>query len=153
MTIPEGKNYYDFTIVNHKLNTTQGFDQALLMSILCEKRASSSEVSAPEKRRGWWGNEVLGFGNYNIGSKLWLLFQARANQDTLNNAITYTRDGLQWLINDGYVIDINVSAEYNIVNTQRVLDITIVLIRSKDSVETRGFRLWQNTGQIELIES
>jgi len=72
-----------------------GFDTAILMSLMCNKRANEAEVEAPQYRRGWWGNETSDFDNFEIGSKLWLLSQARATQNTLNRAIRYTQDALQ----------------------------------------------------------
>lgn len=145
------KGFPDFEFVNGDFKTVEGFEMALLMSVLCERRAEPSEVSAPERRRGWWGNEALDFENYNIGSKLWLLFQARSTQQTLNNAITYVRQGLQWMIEDNFLEDVNVTAEYKQIKTEKVLEIMVFLIRSQNSVETRGFRLWQNTERIEII--
>lgn len=134
--------FYDLAFDNGDLLATQGFTSALLMSILCERRATPSEVAQPEKRRGWWGNAFLGFTDFEIGSKLWLLSQARANQVTLNNSITYTNNALEWFAQDKYIDKANVTAEYN---AQNVLLLYIQFIIGQDIVLNKGFRLWDNT--------
>jgi len=120
---------------------TEGFNMALKISLMCERRASESEVALPQFRRGWWGNEFLGFDNFEIGSKLWLLNQTRATQNTLNNSITYTQNSLQWLITDNYLSRVHVTANYE----DNGLNINIDLIRSNNLVESYGYSLWDNT--------
>lgn len=134
--------YYDIAFDNGDLKSTEGFTSALLMSIFCERRATPSEVATPEKRRGWWGNSFLGFTDFEIGSKLWLLSQARADQVSLNNSITYANNALDWLIEDKYIDKVNVSAEYD---EQNRLLLAIQLLIGQDIVLNKGFRLWQNT--------
>lgn len=134
--------FYDLAFDNGDLKSTQGFTSALLMSIFCERRATPSEVAPPEKRRGWWGNAFLGFTDFEIGSKLWLLSQARADQVTLNNSITFATNALDWLIDDKYIDKINITAEYN---EQNILLLAIQLLIGQDIVLNIGFKLWQNT--------
>ena len=143
---------FDFSFSDGDFNIVEGFEMALLMSVLCEQRAESSEVAAPEMRRGWWGNEAQNFEEYNIGSKLWLLYQARSTTDTLNNALTFVRDGLNWFIEDSFLSEVNVTAEYRRIDTQRVLDMNVDLVRFQNSVASKGFRIWQNTGRVEVVE-
>jgi phage gp46-like protein len=121
---------------------TKGFNTALKMSLLLDARAAASQVADPVKRRGFWGNFMLGFANYELGSLLWLLDQARATQVTLNNAITFTRNALNWLIEDGHLDKINVAADYSSNNT---LAVRIDLIRSKNIVQSFGYQIWENT--------
>jgi len=134
--------YYDLGFDNGDLYSTDGFTSALLMSIFCERRAKPSEVAPPEKRRGWWGNAFLGFADFEMGSKLWLLSQARADQNSLNNSITYVNNALKWLIDDKYVDKVIVGAEYD---SQNRLLLAIQLLIGQDIVLNKGFRLWQNT--------
>lgn len=136
------EGYYDLQFDNGDLLSTQGFTSALLMSIFCERRATPSEVAQPEKRRGWWGNAFLGFTDFEIGSKIWLLSQARANQNTLNNWITYINNAIEWFIDDKYLDKINVTAEYDINNA---LISNIDLIIGNDIILNLGLRLWNNT--------
>ena len=75
---------------------TDGFDTAITMSLFCERRADASEVPTAELRRGWWGNEV-GPEGFEIGSKLWLTYQSRKTQATLNLVVDYARSGAHYL--------------------------------------------------------
>lgn len=121
---------------------TDSFDTAIKMSFFGEVRADRSEVPSPERRRGWWGNTV-NVDNYEFGSKLWLLDQVRATQDTLNKAINYTQLGFQWFVSDNLLSKVEVTGELRPDNVK----LAIVLIRSNSIVETRYFDLWQNSGR------
>ena len=137
-----GRSYHDLDIENGDLKTTDGFSSSLLMSILCERRATESEVASPKKRRGWWGNEAAGFDDFEIGSKYWLLSQARHTDNTLNNAINYGRQATEWYVTDGYIDKVEVTADYNSITN---MDIDIKLFKSQDLVGQKGFKLWENT--------
>lgn len=106
----KSKGYYDISFTDGDYTTTTFLDTAVYMSLYIDKRASSSEVPNPQLRRGWWGNKVSAYPNYDIGSKFWLLQQARLNQDTLNLLKTYSYDCLKWLIDDGKVDRIDTNA-------------------------------------------
>lgn len=139
--------YYDFTITDAgDFQTTDGFDTAIKMTLMCERRASASQVPAPQFRRGWIGNLQLGYALFEIGSLLWLLSQARAIQNTLNDAITFTNTAFQWMIDDGYLERVETNSEY--LNTTGML-LAINFIRAQDSVFTRYFDVWNNTFSIE----
>ena len=135
-------DFYDLSFVGGDLEKTEGFASAVNISIFCEKRASASEVAIPEKRRGWWGNAFLGYTDFEYGSKLWLLLQARASQKTLNNSITYSENALQWFIEDNYLDKVVVSSEYD---DNMAMLLNVQLIRSQDIVFSNGYRLWENT--------
>jgi phage gp46-like protein len=138
----EDAQIYDINFVDGDFEQMNGLDTAILMSLTCERRADESEVSLPEKRRGWIGNEINGFSDFEYGSKLWLLEQARATQDTLNKAVTYAQEALQWLVEDDYATSIVVDGEYDD-NIELLLNIKFV--RNNNVVESRTFNVWQNT--------
>lgn len=138
------QGYFDMVFENGVIETINSFETALNMSIFGERRASESEVSIPQFRRGWYGNSLLGFENFEMGSKLWLLGQARATQNTLNNAITYCDEALQWFIEDNYLDKVLVSANYD---ERNAMLINIQLIRSQNIVLSKCYKLWQNTIQ------
>jgi phage gp46-like protein len=133
--------YHDISFTNGDFTLTNGMETALLMSIYCEKRASESEIPAPEMRRGWWGNTVLGFGNYEIGSKIWLLEQARKDNITLGLSRTYSADSLQWLIEDNLAKDVTVDSSFIAGGISIDVDIAISLNKTISS----SYELWQNT--------
>jgi phage gp46-like protein len=136
--------YYDLKIVDGDFEVTYGMDSALLLSIYCEKRADASEIPAPEMRRGWWGNTVLGYGDYEMGSKLWLLEQARRDTIVLNLCKTYSMNCFQWLVDDNLAKQINVDTSY-IVNGV-LIDVEILV--SLNKTITASYELWNNTNSL-----
>lgn len=138
-----GKSYYDLYFDSDgDLTKTEGFNTALKMSLLTDARAAESQVPEPQRRRGWWGTFLLGFANYDLGSLLWLLNQARATINTLNNAITFTQIALQWLIDDGHLERVNVTANYSDLTR---MELRIDLIRSNSKVASFGYQIWSQT--------
>ena len=87
-------NIYDISFENGDFKLTDGFDTAIVLSLFTDARADSSEVSEPILRRGWIGNEQNENEDDNFGSKIWLLEQARTNEDTSNRSTTYSQDAL-----------------------------------------------------------
>jgi len=122
--------------------TKDFFDTSLLMSVFCERRALASEMPASHLRRGWIGNTVT--EGFEIGSKLWLWYQARLNSDTLNGITTAIRNALAWLVEGEFVVSYDVETIFN--NNGAFVQITIV--RSNSKVEKRLFELWQKTGRL-----
>lgn len=139
-------NLYDISFANGDFEMVNNFDTSLQMSIYCERRADPSEVPTPELRRGWWGNELSDNMGFQIGSKIWLLAQARLTQDTLNKVITYTQEALEWYVEDGLLMKIEVSAEFL---EDIGIRLFIKLYRSPNQVETKFFDLWNNTESYE----
>lgn len=129
---------YDFQLDdNGDIKTADMFDTAVLMSIFCERRASSSEVPNSNQRRGWIGNESYDDGFEN-GSKFWLYEQARMTRTMLNGVETAIANGLRWFIEDGIATDITVAAEFN--------GLTVEIKRPNSNVDKRYYELWNNTG-------
>jgi phage gp46-like protein len=140
--IQDNKGNFDIEIdpETGDFKLVDGFETALAMSLFCERRADESEVSVPELRRGWWGNEV-GPEGFEIGSKLWLLYQARKNQETLNKAEDYAREAVQWLVDQGHLKSVDVSASF----TEDGISINIILNRFNGSTGSKSYQLWENT--------
>jgi phage gp46-like protein len=137
---------YDINILNGDIETTATFDTNLQVSLLAERRADPSEVAIPEKRRGWFGNELSEIVGFEIGSKLWLLEQARRTQTTLNLAINYAIESLQWMIEDNLIENFEVSGEFS-GNFGIILTIRLQITPSE--TETRFLQLWRNTQVFE----
>jgi phage gp46-like protein len=145
---PELGGIYDLSIVDGEFELVNNFDTSLQMSVYCERRADSSEVLKPEYRRGWWGNELTNFVGFEIGSKLWLLRQARLDQITINKITTYAYEGLQWLVDQGHLVKVEVETIVDSYADGSVR-LLIRLFRSPDEIETRFFDLWNNTESFE----
>lgn len=136
--------HFDFSIAeNGDILQADFFDTAILISIYAEKRASQSEVSLPELRRGWIGNESL--VDFEIGSKIWLYEQSRLTRDVMNNIINAANESLAWLISDGFAID--VVSDVNRKKGKVFLNITI---QRPESITTeKELFLWDNSGVTE----
>ena len=132
-------NLWDMTFTNGDLTSTANLDTAVLMSLYTDYRASNSEVPQIQRRRGWWGNVVSNYPDYQIGSKIWLLYQARLNQDTLNLVKTYIYNCLSWMIDDGYITGINILVEAT--SNEGIL-VFITLSISQNIVYSNEFQLW-----------
>jgi len=119
---------------------TNGLDTALSITFFTDQRASPSEVSTPEYRRGWWGT-TLATNELELGSKLWLLEQSINNQDTLIKAIDFTQKAYQWLIDFNYADNIQVTG----LQTRDNITLTILIIKNSDVISQKSFDLWENT--------
>lgn len=134
---------YDISINSEgDIATADFFDTALEMSIHCERRATASEVPQSHRRRGWIGNEST--PGFEIGSKMWLYQQSRLTRTTLNGIETAVRNGLQWLVDDGYAVNVEPSVNLK----DGVVTLIIKIFRTSSPVELRQFKLWDNTGVV-----
>lgn len=133
--------YYDLSIDDDgDLSKTNSFCTAILLSIFCERRASATEVPEGGRRRGWIGsiNQPVEYG-----SKLWLLYQARLTNRTVNAANDYLSQGLSWLTEFDYADEIIVNTSRDI--EQSRLDADIQVIVNGSVLEKRNVTLWGNT--------
>jgi phage gp46-like protein len=139
----ETSKTYDIAIENGDLKAVDNFDTAINMSLLTNIRAGI-DVIIPENRNGWLGNTESIFPGRVIGSLLWILSQARLNQDNINKAVDYSTKALNWMIEDNVVSNITVNG--SILPKQGIqLEITITALTG--IVETRYFNLWELTGK------
>jgi len=122
---------------------TEGLDTTLDMSILEQRRADASEVVRPELRRGWWGNTLNDLA-FEIGSKLWLLSQARKTQSTLNSAEDYAQNALEWMLDDDIIDDVNVIAYFE----NNTMYIKIDLLKQNNLIHTAFYDAFAATGEI-----
>jgi phage gp46-like protein len=139
LEVNESTGQYDI-IFNEDgdIETQDFFDTAILYSLFGERRASPDEVVEPKRRRGWIGNE-----DFENGSKLWLLEQARITRETLNRAQYEASTGLEWLVEDGFAVSID-----DPVATVKggKMQLEIAIRRSRDEVIRKFYTLWENTG-------
>ena len=120
---------------NGDFKQTNSLSTSLVLSLFTERRALPSEAATPSFRRGWWGNDALGRTNFEIGSKYWLLEMAKSSLSSQNLAITYTRQALNWLVQEGFLQQVEVDGDRSFRN--RSLSLNIVLtFNSQDTVST-----------------
>ncbi len=137
-------NNYDKVIVDGLLKTTQSFESDLQLSLFLDRRADSSEVSDPQRRRGWFGNQFDPVPERQLGSKLWLLEQARVTKETLLKAKLYTKEAIEWFVEDGHATKIEVDGSLLPNN----IKIRAKIFRLNDLVVDHTFTLWENTKEI-----
>lgn len=120
----------------------EGLETAILMSLLLNKRADSTEAPQPVNRGGYWGYEI----NNMEFSKLWIV-RGRLTTDKINAAIEYSNSALQWLIEEGYATRIETEAEFvrsnDIKGDGIKIDITITKVN--DIILSKDYTLWINT--------
>jgi len=142
-----GKNdagFYDLEIgADGDLVKTNSFDTAILLSLFgSDRRATETEVPEANLRRGWIGD----IGKpVELGSKLWLTYQARLIISTVNNVRDYTSQALAWFTELGYLKSVSVNCTRDIEKSEIVAEIE--LTRFDDSVESRNYVVWNNTGK------
>ncbi len=137
----DSKGYYDFEWTETgDISTAKTLDTAIQMSIFNEVRASSAEVPESNKRRGWIGN--LSTPGFEQGSKQWEFEQERLTGSVLAELSVVIKNGLQWLIDEGIAVSIQVG-NARIINGAATIEIT--LGRTASDVEKKVFELWENT--------
>lgn len=94
---------------------------AVLISLLTDRRAKTDDIipddtgaasPIPPNRRGWAGDALAETPGDRIGSRLWLLRREKVTEETRQRALTYTRECLEWLIEDGLAKSVTVEAEW-----------------------------------------
>lgn len=141
----DSEDIYDIDIGDDgDLAACYGFETALQMSLLCERRADASEVPEALRRRGWLGNEVSDVVGFEIGSKIWLYEQARLTNEILSGIKKAAIDCTDWLIEDSLLV--NISATIAVKDSVSA-DLKMALEASNGKVEQRYFSLWELTGR------
>lgn len=124
----------DLVMQGGDLMTDQGMRTAILISLFTDARADDGDPlpQAGAERRGWWGDG-------DIGSKLWLLKRAKITNETLLTAQQYCEEALQWLVDDGAVQSLSITAEAQADNR---LAIAVILQRPDGPARQRFDYLW-----------
>lgn len=101
----------DWQLLGPVLVTGNDIASATLISLFTDRIANPDDVipDGTDDPRGWWGD--LG-EDKPIGSRLWLLSRAKQTQETLNNAVDYAKEALEWFVDDGVAARIDVFAQW-----------------------------------------
>lgn len=86
--------------------------RAVVISLFTWRRAKPDDVlPAGDDRQGWFGDTFAEVQGDRIGSRLWLLSREKIVPETLARAREYSREALQWLVDDGVAsrVDVTVS--------------------------------------------
>ena len=97
----------------HAVTKQDELESAVIMSLFTDARATEEEYEEIKdwelSRRGYWAEQLDGV---KLGSKLWLLNRAPRNEDTFERAAAYTKEALNWLIQDGIAESLEVETSY-----------------------------------------
>lgn len=85
--------------------------RAVIISLYTWRRAATDDPVDDEELFGWWGDSYPAIADDRIGSRLWLLRRVKLTAHTQRDAEFYAREALQWLLDDGHVIGLEVSSE------------------------------------------
>lgn len=132
-----------------------GFETAILTSLLLHRRADPEDIlpygykgkngGLSDDRQGWVGDVLDGKGRL-VGSKLWLLDQELATAETRQRAIEYVRQALQWTLDDGHVVKIDMDSAWN---NQTRLDLDVALHLTNGNVFS--LRVNYETGAVYVL--
>ncbi|EGV05838.1 phage protein GP46 [Haemophilus pittmaniae HK 85] len=107
-----------------------GLTNAIVISLFSDARV--------DNQRGWWGNDFgqNQSGQVEMGSRLWTLARSKQLTDVLDDAQAYAETALQWLIDDGHALAIDVTASNP---EQAVLLLSVVVTLPNGQTEQRTF--------------
>lgn len=120
----------DVVSLDSALLTDDSLTNAIVISLFTDARV--------DNQRGWWGNDF----NQNeerqveMGSRLWTLARSKQLADVLDDAQAYAEQALQWLIDDGHALAIDVMATNP---EQSVLLLSVVVTLPNGQTEPRTF--------------
>ena len=135
---------FDLNVSENVLETVDGLETAIIVSLLTDARAPASQVQTPSRRRGWVGNIVTADSGRQLGSRLWTFYQSRLTDAVLNDISVAAQESLNWMVEDGLAKSVVASALRNDSRSVTV-NIAITTIEGK---EQRYAVLWRQTGDI-----
>lgn len=105
---------FDLAMNGHDLTTEAGLRSAVMVSLFTDARANEDDdiPDGTGHRRGCWQDSYLEDANDSLGSRLWLLSREKELPAVRARAKEYAEEALQWLIDDGYALSVDVSAEH-----------------------------------------
>jgi phage gp46-like protein len=111
----------DLFLENGDFKFDEGLETSSLISSFTDGLVQAEDLPEKERdRRGWWADLVSEPIEDQIGSRLWLVFRGKVSQNIVNRISDLTREAFQWMIDDGVAQGVNVTAEINAVDPERV---------------------------------
>ncbi|MBH2810176.1 phage GP46 family protein [Serratia liquefaciens] len=112
---------------------------AIIISLFTDRVARDDDDIDGDDRRGWWGDADE---ENDIGSRLWLLRRQKLTQSVAQKAEGYSREALQWLVDDGVVSSFSVATQ--IVYPRRLnMVIRYQSPGSSNDTDMRFFWVWE----------
>jgi len=111
------------------------------ISLFTYCRANDSDFIDDDERYGWWGDSYPSVTGDRIGSRLWLLRRAKLDTQTRADAERYAREALQWLLDDGHVLNVEILTER--VETHRLNLGVVLTLPDGERLELYPNEQWQ----------
>lgn len=99
----------DLSFVFPDFELDDGLQTAVYISLFTDRRASAEEIDPGQDPRGTWFDY---YENSPLGSKLWLLFRRKQDEETRDLAEQYSLEALNWLIVEGVAKAVSVAATF-----------------------------------------
>ncbi|MFL1562486.1 phage GP46 family protein [Pseudomonas sp. O64] len=126
-------------IINEDV-TESVWRRAAVVSLLTWRRAGADDALDDGERYGWWGDSFPTLTNDQIGSRLWQLRRRTLDADTVRDATTFAREALQWMLDDGRVVSVDIATTRSVDR----LDMRVSLkFRDGASLDFSIDNLWQ----------
>lgn len=114
--------------------------RAAVISLLTWRRADAGDLLDDDQRYGWWGDSFPTLADDRIGSRLWQLRRRSLTADTERDAVAFAREALAWMLEDGRVSAVTVTAARGV----NRLDLVVVLsMRDGTAIDVQLDNLWQ----------
>lgn len=124
----------DWVLVGSVLKTGSDLATAVIISLFSDRVAHDDDRFDGDNPRGWWADGEA--DEEKIGSRLWLLNRRKQEKKTLDDALTYTKEALQWMITDQVVGAFDISCSWV---KAGFLGITIIAHKPDGSTESLKF--------------
>lgn len=115
--------------------------RAVVISLFTWRRAATDDPVDDDERFGWWGDSYPTIADDRIGSRLWLLRRVKLTVDTQRDAEFYAREALQWMLDDGQVLEVDVITER--ADSYRLNLQVILTVLTGARLKINSSQLWQ----------
>lgn len=128
-------------IVDNDFAPDEGFETAVIISLFTDARIIEEQLPQGQtNRRGWWG-DLFSVAADKIGSRFWLLTREKKTTEVLRRYEDYTREALNWMIEDGIAKTVTAVASYSL-QAPRPLLLDIMIIKA-DGVSLKYQVNWE----------
>jgi phage gp46-like protein len=134
----DAQGIYDISFTNGDFTLDSGLETSMMMTCYCQKREET--IEDPSSRGGWAGNQ-LNQNGFEQGSLAWTLFQARADEDSVNLAQNYLEEAFQWYLDQGIAKELIVEVSLD----KEKMIASITLTRNDDTQFVQYYDLWFET--------
>jgi len=137
-------NRADMSVLNGDLVTGGDLYTSVLISLFSDARAVPGDniPDGTDNRRGCWSDVKSDGSIDSTGSRLWLISREKQTKQTLNRAVGYAKEALQWMINDGVAADVSVDGQWN---GPGYLALKVTISRKDGSVQSYNYNsVWSS---------